>query len=494
MSAPRRRRWWLIGLAAVAFAVLPGTIFVTYSEWDARRDLAAARAEIGRVDPAWRWGDLQAARRPLADAENSALRVLDASRRLPDPWRPFETVESAPGQSLDADARAELDQSLSDLSPVQQCRPDQTAGLKTEVARLAEPLAALRDLSDMDWGRYPSQPLTAAQTLPANDALMKGRAAARILVFQSRLQAQEGRPDDALTTTRAMLGVVRSLGDDGLWIQLLVRVALRNVTVGQVERVLAQGRPSPAALTAAQKAIERELAEPVLVYALRGERAWVNFMFELWETGAGSKDDLFGDAPKSVTGYAPADRGIDRLMHGVWGRHDTADMLRHYTRLVEAARRPPAEQFAALGQAEATRAGLRPRARRATDSVSKLVEAYWRSQALLASAGAALAAEQFRTATGRWPETPAELVPAYLADVPVDPFGGLPMRLKRLPDGLVIYSVGPNGTDDGGAVRRDETHFIPDDVGFQLWDVAHRRQPAPPRPPKPPPDAEPGPP
>jgi hypothetical protein len=66
--------------------------------------------------------------------------------------------------------------------------------------------------------------------------------------------------------------------------------------------------------------------------------------------------------------------------------------------------------------------------------------------------------------------------------VPTDPYDGRPLRLKRLPDGLVIYSVGADRTDNGGNLSLNP--FSPDvDLGFRLWDVPARRQP--PLPPKP---------
>jgi hypothetical protein len=64
--------------------------------------------------------------------------------------------------------------------------------------------------------------------------------------------------------------------------------------------------------------------------------------------------------------------------------------------------------------------------------------------------------------------------------VPADPFDGQPLRLKKLDDGLVIYSVGPDLADDGGEVRADQqVGGQPKDVGVRLWDPACRRQPPP---------------
>ena len=65
--------------------------------------------------------------------------------------------------------------------------------------------------------------------------------------------------------------------------------------------------------------------------------------------------------------------------------------------------------------------------------------------------------------------------------MPTDPFDGRPLRLAKVQDGIVIYSVGHDKTDDGGNLDRDEPQQPGVDLGFRLWDPPQRRQP--PRPP-----------
>ena len=63
----------------------------------------------------------------------------------------------------------------------------------------------------------------------------------------------------------------------------------------------------------------------------------------------------------------------------------------------------------------------------------------------------ALAAVRYRARQGRLPGTPADLVGELLTVVPVDPFDGRAIRWKPTKDGAVVYSIGPDGKDDGGA-------------------------------------------
>ena len=69
-------------------------------------------------------------------------------------------------------------------------------------------------------------------------------------------------------------------------------------------------------------------------------------------------------------------------------------------------------------------------------------------------------------------------MPRFLAAVPKDTFAERPPCCRRTEDGLVIYSVGVDGKDNGGILGNGVAPGT--DIGFRLWDVEHRRQPAPP--------------
>ncbi|MBE0540800.1 MAG: hypothetical protein IH623_05385 [Verrucomicrobia bacterium] len=63
----------------------------------------------------------------------------------------------------------------------------------------------------------------------------------------------------------------------------------------------------------------------------------------------------------------------------------------------------------------------------------------------------AFALERWRLANaGQLPASLSELVPDYLPVVPADPYDDQPLRYRQLPRGYVVYSIGPDFTDDGG--------------------------------------------
>jgi hypothetical protein len=67
----------------------------------------------------------------------------------------------------------------------------------------------------------------------------------------------------------------------------------------------------------------------------------------------------------------------------------------------------------------------------------------------------ALALRAFRLENGQYPATLNELAPRYLKEIPPDPFGGgEKLRYKRTANSYLLYSIGPDGKDDGGTPVR----------------------------------------
>jgi hypothetical protein len=63
----------------------------------------------------------------------------------------------------------------------------------------------------------------------------------------------------------------------------------------------------------------------------------------------------------------------------------------------------------------------------------------------------ALALRAFQAEHGQFPATLSQLSPAYLKQIPTDPFGsGEPLHYRKSRNSYVLYSVGPDGKDDSG--------------------------------------------
>jgi hypothetical protein len=92
-------------------------------------------------------------------------------------------------------------------------------------------------------------------------------------------------------------------------------------------------------------------------------------------------------------------------------------------------------------------------------------------QASIDLARVACALERYRLARSQFPETLDALAPQFIAQLPHDIINGQPLHYRRTNDGqLILYSVGWNETDDGGAVVFSKGGTAVDrDKGDWVW-------------------------
>ncbi|MCX5672657.1 MAG: hypothetical protein NTU94_15175, partial [Planctomycetota bacterium] len=70
----------------------------------------------------------------------------------------------------------------------------------------------------------------------------------------------------------------------------------------------------------------------------------------------------------------------------------------------------------------------------------------------------AVAVEKYRAKTGQPPDRLSKLVPDYLDAIPKDPFDAKPLRMAVSQGGILLYSIGPDLKDEGGAPWDSQNH------------------------------------
>jgi hypothetical protein len=465
---PRGRWRWLV--LAVPLILLPLALAWLYlAEAGADdREVAAAVADVDRRDPGWRFEDLERQRRVPPDDQNAALQVIAVKRAMRGTW---------PARAPDGSAMLD---DLANLEPQQQFNEEQLRELREELGRVKAALAKADRLADLPEGRY-----TIAWKLMAIDTnmddLQQSREVAGMLRHEASRRAQDGDMDGACRAELALINAGRAIGDEYTLIPMLVRTAEVTMATAELERILAQGEPDEKSLAAVQLVLEREERETpaATVAAFRGERALTHRMLDAVERG---------ELSLSAPGSGPPTLGerIGDVLNAGMVRHSHAIYLQYLTESVEAAHTPGPEQAARMDARVKELDALVRKDHRAVlaglllPGTAKLMLSVPRKLAWLRSAIAALAAERYRRAHGDWPGSLEALAPTYLPAVPADPWDGRPLRYKRLPDGVVIYSVGTDGADNGGHLDRKEPLAEGNDLGFRLWDVKSRRQSPPP--------------
>ncbi|HEX4612239.1 MAG TPA: hypothetical protein VH092_28855 [Urbifossiella sp.] len=424
------KRWLRRVVVAVVLTLVVRTVWlVGEREWvraEGEGEYAAAAATTDIADPGWRWDELTAKRPRPPEGRNGmdvVLRARDAlpaaagPAHVPGPFDPAEPPEPS---------SARLPAAV-------------VAAARERVTAAREAVALARTLKDYTQGYYPLvlDPNPWETKLPHIDAV---RRVAVFLRWDGILAADAGDAGIALDAADALL--------NPFLISQLVRISIRVNAWRNLERVLAQTEPDPARLARVQAAWAAEADEPLLLYGLRGERAINDVTFQ-------------------------------NLLDGTRLWRDRTALHTYLTAAVAAARRPVHEQRAAIAALMPPRPEEFKLAALFCPAVEKCTVACWRSTAQARCVAVALACERYRRAHGRWPDALADLAPVFLPAVPFDPFDNQPLRYRRLPDGAVVYSIGPNRLDDDGDTARPADGTPAPDDGFRLWNPDAGGRPAP---------------
>jgi hypothetical protein len=444
-KAPAAASWPLVGLIAlclIAAAVTAGTLLIL-------DNAVAAQAPYLRLEAA----DLMETNLPprVADADNAAPLHLEAAA------------------AIAADREFTAEDSLLD-SGGDVMREAVTAFL----ARHAATLDLVRRAADRDTCRF-----TRDWTRPSIDMLLPEiqalRGEARLLALAARRAAAEGRHADALADIVRVQRLGRHAASEPILIAYLVGVAIdRNALVELVDLLPRLGAADAPLLDS--PGVRDLVGRPLdFLPALRGEEAFGLAMF------AG-----FADGRMSSLDFDPVEQGRDirRLcdigpVFRVFSLPSDIDgyrRLMHAFQQLVARREEPLNHVAMRAEAEALERTLRDAppgilSRWLFPTLVHVFQVRARDEADHRAAAVLVAATKQRLATGTLPLEPDEFAGTPPVAVPGDPFAaaGTPLVMKRGDAGLSVYSVGPDGADDGGpAPRGDEPAQGNDDVGYVM--------------------------
>jgi hypothetical protein len=451
---------------------------------EAHQSLQTAIDQANRTDPFWRYEDIQAQRPKLADKDNGALQVRAALKALPKDWLPFVTTLKFPNErKISKDLRFRLadqfEEQLWDLPPPAALNDQQSAAIASEVKQIDRCLAIARSLRRFKHGRPVRQ---GGPDTPDLEVLQGARQLAEILKLEALDHVHRRRPGAALQSCQTIMHAGRLVGEEPEPIALLVRMSLVPVACGMMERVLANGEASDAILLLMQTRLEEE--EPAMspLQGARWQRAANQRLFEQVRAGKKSVPDLVAslhnpklEMPTEADFFVAAyTNGLERTWAAVLRQDNVAvETLKTAEEKLPGAVRKVGElpKIHWLGA-------------EFNSWMPRLASSAIRVRMTLRTARTALAVERYRLAKGKWPVRLEDLVPAYLARVPLDYYAGkAPLKLAKFGGGVVVYSVGPDGKDNGGKLDYQPGEAIPLvffeglDIGFRLWDRNARRQP-----------------
>ena len=302
----------------------------------------------------------------------------------------------------------------------------------------------------------------------------------------------DGNPGAALTNILTMLALEQKSVSDPLLISHLVRLAITAIAVAPTWEVLQTTNITGAQLADLQTGWEKLdfLGDATNVFVM--ERAWsINQLQKL--RGSDAEYKKLRGAYASLMGGGSSAGGWDwealtedarnalgeTMWRSSWSYDDELETIKANTAILKTLRTLQtnrSEQYktnldallaelAALKKTNSFRAFCR--SLEITDGLSEMSEELSLGNAVRKTVRAeaarrivvtAIALKRFQLQHGNWPETIAELAPAFLSAIPVDPFDGQPLRYHPNGDGtFLLYSVGADGVDDGGDASQPAT-------------------------------------
>jgi hypothetical protein len=336
-------------------------------------------------------------------------------------------------------------------------------------------LTASRDLPNRSRGRHQLKLHRVAYSTLLPDQ-QESRGVCQMWHLEAVRLAEKGDGDGALVAARAAFNAGRSIGDEPFAISQLIRSACVLSAAKAAERALGLTEPGAKELLALQRLAEDEALFPSYRIVMRGERAAMYSGYLAIINGEASFHALANAGGRREWGTFAID-WAGRAMT----RRDFPQALALLNRAVAIAD-APTDQQARLEKALRAEVMSLPRTaiftRLLFPAIDPLGESSRRKQASMHALAAALAAERYRIDHKKWPDDLPKLAPAYLKTVPADPYDGAPLRYRREKGGVVVYSIGPDGSDNGGRLC-GSGGMVNCDLGYRLYDPAGRRRPAP---------------
>jgi len=282
---------------------------------------------------------------------------------------------------------------------------------------------------------------------------LRTRAAARMAA---------GDTSGAAEDIETLLRLADLTGEDPVLIGYLVQVAIETIAYSAFWDGTSQHAWSDAQLAAFQRRFEGLKQRDSLVKAFRGERIGGVIAFELGRQGRISFETL--GAPEATNDGLAAT--IEEMIPRAWLLQNQAYHSQVLDQVVDALQSCDPER--GIGAKDSIwetkqidewlydRKGSRFNPYRIFGHMllPGLAKVHAKADRSLTTSRLAITVaglERHRIATGTYPKALGELVPRFVAKVPLDPMDGQPLRYRLNADGtFTLYSVGPNHADDHG--------------------------------------------
>ena len=321
-------------------------------------------------------------------------------------------------------------------------------------------------------------------------------APAKSLTFwfgsKAQLALREGNTREAADDLMVELRIQNLLANDNLLISELVRTAIFRIDRAAIWEALQADGWNDQELARMQEACQNLDFASAMAHALEGERVFDDACYDLSRK---SNDDAFGilywesafgDADSSDMEMFFRKQVYCRVWRFAWSYQDQCHNLEKLQSLIEISRKAAKEKsysnvfsdlegFTTKYENRNWYNRLRYPNAEVLFPFVKAVRIAMQTETERSQLLCAIALKRYSLRNEKYPASLNDLVPEFLPSVPADYMEGKPMKYHLNGNGtFTLYSVGENGTDDGG----DNTP-VDDSKSKNLWNRKDMVWPAP---------------
>lgn len=459
--ARRRRRRRLIAALVVLLLLVVAVAawFIIDAYW--KHAFMAKLDEIRAAGGPATWDEVLASRPHVPDEENAALRFLQGA----------DALINAETPALEALVLDNLIQ-----PPIGVRRSPQIQEVAREyLAATADAVAMIRSAGRFEEAVYPVD-LEMAPWALERPYLEDLKWAAEICCLCAQLHGETGNLANVRPAIEAACGIARSLASQPAPDTCPVGVRVYGTVKLALERTLAVAELVPADLhylgERFRAAEEVQVGRNWLVGERASAIALIRGVPREWLFGSGFQGCLDLIAYRGI----PGRRWVDGLYY--------LEAAEQFGAALELS--PPGRVSAAQRLAQ-TEASLWKERRRMHVSpwqvtlLESILTADSKQRIMLPVTQAALTVERWRMENGRWPDSLREMGDGGVRELLTDPVTGSLLSLRRVEGGFRLYSVGPDGIDNGGITEQEKMHgewldgfSEHSDIVFRLFDPESR--------------------
>jgi hypothetical protein len=271
-----------------------------------------------------------------------------------------------------------------------------------------------------------------------------------LLASEAASQAARGRTDAAATAVLAGLSLARSLENEPVLLSRLVEITCLTSTAQGLEQSLSRQAFTEPQLQSLQTALQVAESASSFRLPLIGERAMFISALRL------PTAELAGTLKQFDQNNQPGADVIVYMKSPTYPQ-DVNFALDYFSNLLAVAKMPfpqclTPEAQAAIPDVQTAIANHYALSATFLPAMNNLLLRAGEAAARVRVAQTGLAIERYRLKNANTlPNALKDLAPAFIDTVPVDPFGGQPLRYnKLLGKGYVVYSIGKDLKDDHG--------------------------------------------